>query len=81
MKILKPLTIVAVIMAVTVGLIVVFKEDTIKKYTVVLEDNTTFKAYKIVWYASGMADIKKCNGERIQLPIRSIKEIKYIKAK
>lgn len=81
MKILKPLTIVAVMMAVTVGLIVVFKEDTEKKYTVVLEDNTTFKAYKIVWYASGMADIEKCNGERIQLPIRSIKEIKYIKAK
>jgi len=81
MKILKPLTIVAVMMAVTVGLIVVFKEDTAKKYTVVLEDNTTFKASKIVWYTSGMVDIKKCNGERIQLPIRSIKEIKYIKAK
>jgi hypothetical protein len=45
--ILKPLTIVAVMMAVTVGLIVVFKEDTEKKYTVVLEDNTTFKASKI----------------------------------
>lgn len=81
MKILKPLIIVTIIIAVAIGLIGVFKEDTEKKYTVVLEDNTTFKAYKIVWYASGMADIKKCNGERVQLPIRSIKEIKYIKAK
>jgi len=81
MKILKPLIIVTIIIAVAIGLIGVFKEDAEKKYTVVLEDNTTFKAYKIVWYASGMADIKKCNGERVQLPIRSIKEIKYIKAK
>ena len=81
MKILKPLIIVTIIIAVAIGLIGVFKEDAEKKYTVVLEDNTTFKAYKIVWYASGIADIKKCNGERVQLPIRSIKEIKYIKAK
>ena len=46
---------------------------------VMMNDGTTFKAKNVNWYPSGIADIKKCSGERIQIPTHHIKKVKFIK--
>ena len=46
---------------------------------ITMNDGTTFKAKKVTWYAFGMADIRKCSDERIQVPTRTVKDVKFIK--
>jgi hypothetical protein len=80
MRILKPLSIVFVMVLTTFTLILLTKNDG-PTYVVTLEDNTTFEAKHVNWYNSGIADIRKTNGERIQIPTRSIKQVKIIESK
>lgn len=49
------------------------------KMNVTMNDETTFKAKNITWYQFGIADIRKCSGERIQVPTRTVKDVKFIK--
>jgi hypothetical protein len=46
---------------------------------ITMNDKTTFKAKKVTWYTFGVADITKCSGERIQVPTRTVKDVKFIK--
>ena len=45
---------------------------------ITMDDETTFKAKKVTWYTFGVADITKCSGERIQVPTRTVKDVKFI---
>ena len=80
MRILKPLSIVLVMVLTTFALTPLIKNDS-PTYIITLEDNTTFEAKQVNWYNSGIADIRKTNGERIQIPTRSIKQVKIIESK
>ena len=46
---------------------------------VTMNDGTTFKAKNVTWYKQGIADIRKCSGERIQIPTQTVKDVKFIK--
>ena len=46
---------------------------------ITMNDGTTFKAKKVTWYTFGVADIRKCSDERIQVPTRTVKDVKFIK--
>lgn len=46
---------------------------------ITMNDETAFKAKKVTWYTFGVADITKCSGERIQVPTRTVKDVKFIK--
>jgi hypothetical protein len=46
---------------------------------VTMNNGTTFKAKRVTWYKQGIADIRKCSGERIQVPTRTVKDVKFIK--
>jgi hypothetical protein len=80
MRLLKPLSIVLVMVLTTFALTLLIKNDN-PTYVVTLEDNTTFDAKRVTYYASGIADIRKTNDERIQIPTRSIKQVKIIENK
>ena len=80
MRILKPLSVVLVMIITTLALTLLIKNDG-PTYVVTLEDNTTFDANRVTYYNSGIADIRKSNGERIQISTRSIKQVKIIENK
>jgi hypothetical protein len=80
MRLLKPLSVVLVMIITTLALTLLIKNDG-PTYVVTLEDNTTFEATRVNWYNSGIADVRKTNGERIQIPTRSIKQVKIIENK
>ena len=44
-----------------------------------MEDGQIFKAKRITEYDFGVMDIRKCSGERIQIPTQTVKKIKFIK--
>jgi hypothetical protein len=44
-----------------------------------MNNGTTFKAKRVTWYKQGIADIRKCSGERIQVPTQTVKDVKFIK--
>ena len=46
---------------------------------ITMNDGTTFEAKKVTWYTFGVADIRKCSDERIQVPTRTVKDVKFIK--
>jgi hypothetical protein len=46
---------------------------------VTMNNGTTFKAKRVTWYKQGIADIRKCSGERIQIPTQTVKDVKFIK--
>ena len=46
---------------------------------VTMDNGTTFKAKRVTWYKQGIADIRKCSGERIQVPTQTVKDVKFIK--
>jgi hypothetical protein len=81
MRLLKPLSIVPVILFTTSVLVFIIKRELGETYSVTLENGITFEANRVTWYNSGIADIRKTNGERIQIPTRSIKQVKIIENK
>ena len=46
---------------------------------VTMDDGTTFKAKRVTWYKYGIADIRKCSGDRIQVPTQTVKDVKFNK--
>jgi hypothetical protein len=81
MRLLKPLSIVLVMLFTTSVLVFIIKQELGETYSVTLENGITFEANRVTWYNSGIADIRKTNGERIQIPTRSIKQVKIIESK
>jgi len=81
MRILKPLSIVVSIIFIFTGVFFAMKRELGETYSVTLENGITFEANRVTWYNSGIADIRKTNGERIQIPTRSIKQVKIIESK
>ena len=81
MRLLKPLSIVLVMLFTTSVLIFIIKQELKETYSVTLENGITFEATRVNWYNSGIVDIRKTNGERIQIPTRSIKQVKIIESK
>jgi len=81
MRILKPLSIVLVMLFTSSALIFIIKRESEETYVVTLEDNTTFEANRITYYDSGVVDIRKTNNERVQIPTRAIKQVKVIESK
>ena len=81
MRLLKPLFIVLVMLFTTSVLVFMIKQELGETYSVTLENGITFEANRVTWYNSGIADIRKTNGERIQIPTRSIKQVKIIESK
>jgi hypothetical protein len=81
MRLLKPLSIVLVMLFTTSVLVFIIKRELGETYSVTLENGITFEANRVTWYNSGIADIRKTNGERIQIPTRSIKQVKIIESK
>ena len=77
MRLLKTLSIILVMVLTTFVLTLLIKNDN-PTYVVTLEDNTTFDAKRVTYYTSGIADIRKTNDERIQIPTRSIKQVKIV---
>ena len=76
MRLLKPLSIIVVMILTTLILLYVKHGKCEETYIITLKSKTTFEATQIVYYTSGIADIKKANNERIQIPIQAIKQIK-----
>jgi hypothetical protein len=72
---LKPLSIIVVMILTTLVLLYI-KDKKEETYIITLKNKTTFKATVVIYYTSGIADIKKTNNERIQIPIQAIKQIK-----
>jgi hypothetical protein len=81
MRLLKPLSIVLVMLFTTSVLIFIIKQELKETYSVTLENGTTFEANRVTYYNSGIVDIRKTNDERIQIPTRSIKQVKIIESK
>jgi hypothetical protein len=81
MRILKPLSIVLVMLFTSSVLVFLIKRESEETYVVTLEDNTTFEANRITYYDSGIVDIRKTNDERVQIPTRAIKQVKVIENK
>jgi hypothetical protein len=71
---LKPLFIIVVMILTTLVLLYINKKE--ETYIITLKSETTFEATVVIYYTSGIADIKKTNNERIQIPIQTIKQIK-----
>jgi hypothetical protein len=59
----------------------IFISEERETYVVTLENGTTFDANRVTYYDSGIADIRKSNGERIQISTRAIKQVKIIENK
>jgi hypothetical protein len=78
MRLLKPLSVVLVMIFTTSLFIFIIKQEQEETYVVTLENGTTFEAKHVNWYNSGIADIRKTNDERIQIPTRSIKQVKIV---
>ena len=81
MRLLKLLSIVVSIIFIFTGVFFAIKRELGETYSVTLENGITFEANRVTWYNSGIADIRKTNGERIQIPTRSIKQVKIIESK
>jgi hypothetical protein len=81
MRLLKLLSIVVSIIFIFTGVFFAMKRELGETYSVTLENGITFEANRVTWYNSGIADIRKTNGERIQIPTRSIKQVKIIESK
>jgi hypothetical protein len=81
MRLLKPLSIVLVMLFTTSVLVFIIKQELKETYSVTLENGTTFEANRVTYYNSGIVDIRKTNDERIQIPTRSIKQVKIIENK
>jgi hypothetical protein len=81
MRLLKPLSIVLVMLFTISVLVFMIKQELGETYSVTLENGITFEATRVNWYNSGIADIRKTNGERIQIPTRSIKQVKIVENK
>jgi hypothetical protein len=73
---LFPILICSFLLAMT---IIVWKDKDTCNMNITMNDGTTFKAKKVTWYAFGIADIRKCSNERIQVPTRTVKDVKFIK--
>ena len=78
MRILKILSIVLSTIFISTGAFFAIKRELDETYSVTLENGTTFNANRVTYYNSGIADIRKSNGERIQISTRSIKQVKII---
>lgn len=78
MRILKPLSVVLVMIFTTSLFIFIVKQEQEETYVVTLENGTIFDAKRVTYYDSGIADIRKSNGERIQISTRAIKQVKII---
>jgi hypothetical protein len=48
--------------------IFIAKREQEETYVVTLENGTVFEANRITYYDSGVADIRKSNNERVQIP-------------
>ena len=59
----------------------IFIHEKRETYSITLENGTTFEANRVTYYNSGIVDIRKTNDERIQIPTRSIKQVKIIENK
>ena len=81
MRLLKPLSIVLVMIFTTTLLIFSIKRDLKETYIITLENGTTFEANRVTYYDSGVVDIRKTNDERVQIPTRAIKQVKVIENK
>lgn len=79
--ILKPLFIVLALLFTSTVLVFLIKQESEETYVIILEDNTSFEATRITYYDSGVADIRKINNERVQIPTRAIKQVKVIENK
>ena len=77
MRISKLIIIWAIIMGFVISLSI-FTHKERETYIVTLENGITFNAKRVTYYASGIADIRKSNGERIQISTRAIKQVKII---
>ena len=78
MRILKILSIVLSTIFISTGAFFAIKRELDETYSVTLENGTTFEATRVNWYNSGIADIRRKDGVRIQIPTRSIKQVKII---
>ena len=67
----------SIILGSTISLSIIISEER-ETYVVTLENGTTFDAKRVTYYNSGIADIRKSNGERIQISTRAIKQVKII---
>jgi hypothetical protein len=81
MRILKPLSVVIVMIFTTSLFIFIAKREQEETYVVTLENGTVFEANRITYYDSGVADIRKSNNERVQIPTLAIKQVKIIESK
>ena len=59
----------------------IFIHEKRETYSITLENGTTFEANRVTYYNSGIADIRKTNNERVQIPTRAIKQVKIIESK
>lgn len=67
----------SIILGSAISLSIIISEER-ETYVVTLENGTTFDAKRVTYYNSGIADIRKSNGERIQISTRAIKQVKII---
>lgn len=81
MRILKPLSIVLVMLFTSSVLIFIIKRESEETYVVTLKDNTSFEAKRLTYYNSGITNIQKANDERVQIPTQSIKQVKIVENK
>jgi hypothetical protein len=63
----------------TSSMVIISYERNTCNMNVTMNDGTTFKAKNVTWYKQGIADIRKCSGERIQIPTQTVKDVKFIK--
>jgi hypothetical protein len=73
---LFPILICSFLLAMT---IIAYQNKDTCNMNITMNDGTTFKAKKVTWYTFGVADIRKCSDERIQVPTRAVKDVKFIK--
>ena len=78
MRLLKPITFILVMIFTIPLFIFIVKQEQEETYIITLESGTVFKANRITYYNSGVADIRKSNNERVQIPTRAIKEVKIL---
>lgn len=63
----------------TLGMVIISYDRDTCNMDVTMNDGITFKAKRVTWYKHGIADIRKCSGERIQIPTQTIKDVKFDK--
>jgi len=63
----------------TSSMVIISYERNACNMNVTMNDGGTFKAKRVTWYKQGIADIRKCSGERIQIPTQIVKDVKFIK--